>query len=49
MSIYPLSEANTGRLTDADLMLAQRLRRCTNNNQALVQITSVFVTCLVVI
>ena len=30
-------------------MLAQRLRRYTNSNQALVQITAVFVACLVVI
>ena len=30
-------------------MLAQRLRRCNNINQALVQITAVFVACLVVI
>ena len=49
MSIYPLSAANTSRLTDAKLMLAQRLRHCTNINQALVQITAVFVACLVVI
>ena len=43
------SAANTRRSTDAGLMLAQRLRRCTNINQALVQITAVFVACLVVI
>ena len=49
MSIYPLSAANTRRSTDAGLMLAQRLRRCTNINQALLQITAVFVACLVVI
>ena len=33
----------------AGLMLAQRLRRCTNINQALVQFKAVFVRCLVVI
>ena len=49
MSIYPLFAANTIRSTDAGLMLAQRLRRYTNINQALVQITAVFVACLVVI
>ena len=49
MSIYPLSAASTRRSTDAGLMLSQRLRRCTNNNQALVQITTVFVVCRVVI
>ena len=43
------SAANTIRSTDAGLMLAQRLRRYTNINQALVQITAVFVACLVVI
>ena len=37
MPIYPLSAAER-RSTDAGLMLAQRLRRCTNINQALVQI-----------
>ena len=51
MSIYPLSAANTRRSTDAELMLAQRLRRGTNINQALVQIfpTAVSVGLLVVI
>ena len=49
MSIYPLSAANTKRLTDAGLMLAQGLRRCTNINKALVQIKAVFVACLFVI
>ena len=49
MSIYPLSAANTRRSTGAGLMLAQRLRRCNNINQALVQITAVFVACLIVI
>ena len=49
MSIYPLSAANTRRSTDAGYMLPQRLRRYTNINQALVQITAVFVVCLVVI
>ena len=49
MSIYPLSAANTRRSTDAGLMLVQHLRRYTNINQALMQITAVFVACLVVI
>ena len=51
MSIYPLSAANTRRSTDAGLILAQRLRRWTNINQALVQIipTAVSVARLVVI
>ena len=48
MSIYPLSAANTRRSTDAGLMLTQRLRRCSNIKQAL-QITALFVACLVVI
>ena len=34
--------------TDAGLMLAQRLRRCTNINQALVKITAVFFACFAV-
>ena len=46
MSIYPLFAANTKRSTDVGLMLAQRLRRYTNINQA---IMAVFVACLVVI
>ena len=51
MSIYPLSAENTRRSTDAELMLAQRLRRWTNIIQALVQIipTAVSVALLVVI
>ena len=51
MSIYPLFAANTRRSTDAELMLAQRLRRWTNIEQALVQIipTAVSVALLVVI
>ena len=50
MSIYPLTAVNTRRSTDG-LMLAQRLRRWTNINQALVQIipTAVSVARLVVI
>ena len=38
MAIYSLSAANRRRSTNAELMLAQRLRRWTNINQALVQI-----------
>ena len=51
MSIYPLSAANTRRSTDAELLLAQRLRRWTNINQASVQIipTAVSAALLVVI
>ena len=50
MAIYSLSAANTRRSTDAELMLAQRLRRLSSINQALVQIipTAVSVALLVV-